>query len=223
MGEINIADLIAGGRNLFGQIDTVTVLISLLVAFLMGGVIFFIYKKSFNGVIYNHSFNISLALVTILVTLIVLTISTNIVLSLGMVGALSIIRYRTAIKDPMDLMFLFWAITTGIATGAGAYIVAVIGAVVVIFALWFFGRFYTNQFIYILIIRYNSDGTEDEIKKHYYKLSHRLKSRIQKGEVVELTLELNLSTDGSRFIDDISKTIGVENVSLIQYNGDYVG
>jgi len=223
VGEINIADLIAGGRDLFGQIDTVTVLISLLVAFLMGGVIFFIYKKSFNGVIYNHSFNISLALVTILVTLIVLTISTNIVLSLGMVGALSIIRYRTAIKDPMDLMFLFWAITTGIATGAGAYIVAVIGAVVVIFALWFFGRFYTNQFIYILIIRYNSDGTEDEIKKHYYKLSHRLKSRIQKGEVVELTLELNLSTDGSRFIDDISKTIGVENVSLIQYNGDYVG
>jgi len=224
VNQINLEELLGpAGRDLFAQIAVTTMIMTLLIAFVVGACIFYIYKKSFNGVVYSHSFNISLAIVTILVSLIVLTISTNIVLSLGMVGALSIIRYRTAIKDPLDLMFLLWAIASGIAVGAGTYVLAIIGGAVVVFSLWFFGRFYSNQHIYILIIRYDSRTAEDRIKEGYYKLSHQLKSRIQKNDIVELTVELSLPTDGTRFVDDISQIQGVESVSLIQYNGDYIG
>lgn len=120
--------------------DLGQILLSLVVSIIMGAVIYLIYRQFFTGVVFSRSFAVTLVGMTILTCMVTLAISTNIVISLGMVGALSIVRYRTAIKDPMDLLYIFWAITTGITVGAGMYLLAMVAAVVMVALFYIFYR-----------------------------------------------------------------------------------
>ena len=145
--------------------NLVPAIVPMVFSALMGLLIYFVYSRAFKGIIFNHNFAVGLALMTILTTAITLAISSNIALSLGMVGALSIVRYRAAIKDPMDLLFLFWAVTTGITTGARMHHMALISAVLVILVLLLAGRYNPLNKMYLLIINYSGEDIDDELRR----------------------------------------------------------
>lgn len=196
--------------------------VTLAVALLMGLGIYYIYKRCFTGVVYDHSFNTSLVIMTILVSVIIVTISSNITLSLGMVGALSIVRYRTAVKNPMDLMFMFWAITTGIAVGAGYYYIVFIGFIFVAIAFLVLKSAKGDTTTYMLVINLlSSIETEEEIRRALNPFRYRLRSKIVKNERTELTLEVRLKRDNLNITDAVTKIEGVKDVTLVSYRGTY--
>lgn len=197
------------------------VILALASSFGFGIIIYYVYQKSFRGVVYNQSFSVSLAILTILTTMITLAISTNIALSLGMVGALSIVRYRTAIKDPADIVFLFWAIGTGIAVGAKSHYLALVASVVVILMLYTIGRKATNREIYILIVHYIGDDIVGEIRQILRGKKFQTKSKTVRKDSVELALEIEVKNNNTAFLDAIRDLPTVKDVSLIQYAGEY--
>lgn len=221
--QYNFNDII---KNSFSKLETfnpvsiLDILLSLFLAFLVGIFIHWMYRKTFRGVVYSHNFNITLVLMTIITSLIIMTISTNIVLSLGMVGALSIVRFRTAIKDPLDIVYMFWAISAGIATGAKVYSVAIIGSLFIGLVLFLLTKQKPTKYTYLLIIRYEEDAYL-AVKKELSKTKHFVKSKIVKHGVTELTVELKLKIDNTAFVNEISVLEGVKDVSLVHYNGDY--
>lgn len=146
------------------------ILVALLVALALGILIHYVYQKSFRGVVYNQSFSVSLAVMTILTAMITLAISSNIALSLGMVGAMSIVRYRAAIKDPADIVFLFWAVGSGIAIGAKLHYLAVVGSLIVILLLSILGRKTSSSDIFILIVHYTGDDIGDELRRILHEI-----------------------------------------------------
>lgn len=146
--------------GVFDKFDVPGMLTALAIALLLGGVIYLVYRKFYVGVIFSRSFAITLVGMTVLTCMVTLAISTNIVISLGMVGALSIVRFRTAVKDPMDLLYLFWAITTGITAGAGMYVLAVLAAVIMIVMIYLFYHRQQSGKIYIVVIHYTGDDAE---------------------------------------------------------------
>lgn len=200
------------------------VVLALMAAFILGLFIYMIYKKTFTGVMYSEPFNLSLLLLTMLTTFIILAVTSNVVLSLGMVGALSIVRFRTAIKDPLDLVFLFWAIGGGIVLGAGLFPLAIVGSLLIGLVLIFKGRGSTHQPFMVIC---NLDTAEAEEKvwavlnEHAMKL--RLKSKTHSAQNLELIFELQFHDSNALFINDIAKIPGVTNIQLVSYNGDYVG
>lgn len=196
-------------------------LLPLLVSTLMGFVIYIVYVRSFKGVVFNHGFSVSLALMTVLTTVVTLAISSNIALSLGMVGALSIVRYRTAIKDPMDLLFLFWAVTTGITTGARMHHLALFSAVMVIVILLFINRGDSGSKMYIIIVNYSGEEVDDELRRILRDRRYQIKSKtIRQGEV-ELAAEIRVTRENFAFLQNIRELPMVNNVTLVQYNGEY--
>ncbi|HNE03419.1 MAG TPA: DUF4956 domain-containing protein [Bacteroidia bacterium] len=197
------------------------VVLALASSFGFGIIIYYVYQKSFRGVVYNQSFSVSLAILTILTTMITLAISTNIALSLGMVGALSIVRYRTAIKDPADIVFLFWAIGTGIAVGAKSHYLALVASIVVILMLYTIGRKATNREVYILIIHYIGDDITSELRQILRGKKFQTKSKTVRKESVELALEIEVKNNNLAFLDAIRDLSTVKDVSLIQYAGEY--
>jgi uncharacterized membrane protein YhiD involved in acid resistance len=206
-----------------GYGDSVTLvdgMISLVVAFLLGSFIFFVYRKTFRGVVYNHSFNVTLVLMTMITALVIMTISTNIVLSLGMVGALSIVRFRTALKDPLDIVFMFWSIAGGIAVGAGVILIAAMGSIFIALAVFLLTRYKFTDMSYLLIIHHADDAT-DNVKIQISKLKHTLRSKTVRMDHTELVLELKTSGQNTGFVNEIMMIDGVKNVSLVSYNGDY--
>ena len=146
-----------------------TILIDLLVALLLGFLIYEVYKHFYKGVVYSKNFAITLVGMTVLTAMVTLAISTNIVISLGMVGALSIVRYRTAIKEPLDLMYLFWAITSGITAGAGMYILAGIAFLVMLLVVWAFSSKKSVLDAYILVVHYTGTDTGDRVMRELPK------------------------------------------------------
>lgn len=204
----------------FTKLPIENIIIGMLLGFLIGLFIFYIYKKTFRGVVYSHNFNVTLILMTMITTLVIMTISTNIVLSLGMVGALSIVRFRTAIKDPLDVIFMFWAISGGITTGAGVYSLAVIGSLVIGLVVYIMTQKKGKDSIYLLVIHHEESATDD-VKYQLGKLKHSLKSKIVRSDLIELTVEVKLKGDNTAFVNKISEVNGVKDVSLINYNGDY--
>lgn len=197
-------------------------ILTLIVAFLLGLGIYFVYRRCFIGVVYDHSFNISLVIMTILVAVIIVTISSNITLSLGMVGALSIVRYRTAVKSPLDLMFMFWAITTGIAVGANYFFIA--GGTFAFVAVTFFllKKAKGDTHTYMLVINMTTNvATEEAIRRELKKHKSKLRSKIVKKDTTELSVEVRLKRDNMNITDGISKMDGVLNVTLVQYRGSY--
>lgn len=198
--------------------------IAMALSFALGLFIFYIYKKTFNGVMYSASFGLSLMAMSMITTLVILAVTSNIVLSLGMVGALSIVRFRTAIKEPMDIAFLFWAIAVGIVLGAGLIPLAVFGSLFVGLILWVFVNRKDMDSPYIMIITCRNKEAEeaamikikDSVKKQV------LKSKTVSKSGIEMTLEIRLKGDDSDFVNEISGTEGVDSAVLVSYNGDYM-
>jgi len=195
----------------------------LLITFLMGMFIFYIYKKTFQGVLYTQSYNVSLVMVSIVTSLIIMTISSNFILSLGMVGALSIVRFRTAIKDSMDIVFMFWAISIGITNGAGLFKISITGSLVIAAVLLMLTRIKSNSSPYLLIINYEDEKHSNVMNYMESKITkYNLKAKTVSNGSVELTVEIRLKNDDTSFVNDLSKLEGIKNAVLVAYNGDYV-
>ncbi|MGA1869895.1 MAG: DUF4956 domain-containing protein [bacterium] len=196
------------------------VIVTLLLTFGIGLFIFYVYRKTFKGVLYTRNFNVGLVMTALVTALIIMPISSNIILSLGMVGALSIVRFRTAIKDPIDIVFMFWAIAVGLACGAGFYLVALVGSPMI--GLFIFGLSradFGSTDPYLLVVHHNN-GTETEIQKALP--AHRLQSRTVNAEGVELMIEIRIQENDTTLVDNLLKIKGVKHAALISYNGDYV-
>ncbi len=201
----------------------ISAVIAMIVAIALGLLIYVIYRNYYGGVVYSASFAMTLVGMTILTCALTLAISSNIVISLGMVGALSIVRYRTAIKDPMDLLYLFWSISIGIIVAAGIYPLAVITMIVMTVLVRYFYLKKKNGIIYIIVIHYEGEDTGDEIVKQFGNQKYQLKSKTMRKGQVEMTVELMSKQGNFAFVDRIDALDGVKDVSLIQYNGEYNG
>lgn len=204
----------------FRTVSYIDMFLGLLCSFAIGMFIYWVYKKYFRGVVYSYNYNVSFVLMTMITTLIIMTISTNIVLSLGMVGALSIVRFRSAVKDPMDIVYMFWAISVGIASGAKLYPLAIIGSLIIGFTIAWLSRKKIKQQTFLLIVRY-SETAEDELRGVLKKLKSKLKSKSIRSGYIELTVEVNLMDDNTSFLRVIDKIEGIQSCSLVNYTGDY--
>ncbi|MGT2802607.1 DUF4956 domain-containing protein [Streptococcus henryi] len=203
--------------------DLWKILLSMIISIILGAVIYLIYRQFFSGVVYSRSFAVTLVGMTILTCMVTLAISTNIVISLGMVGALSIVRYRTAIKDPMDLLYIFWAITTGITVGAGMYLLSMISAIIMIVLFYIFYRHQQFGKVYIAVIHFNHDETEEKILQAFGKMKYFLKAKTARKGLIELTVEVFCKDENLSFTEKINNIEDVEDITLIQYNGEYHG
>ena len=207
----------------FDGASLTNIALGLITAVLMGAVIYFIYSKFYVGVIYSRSFAITLVGMTVLTAMVTLAISTNIVISLGMVGALSIVRFRTAVKDPLDLLYLFWAITTGITAGAGMYLLVVITAAVMIGMIVLFYNKQQKGRIYIAVIHYIGDEAGDNVVRAFGKMKYFVKSKTVRKGKTEMAVEVYCKDNDTFFLDKIRDLDDVEDATLIQYNGEYHG
>ncbi len=201
----------------------ITIVADMLLAALLGLVIYYVYKKAYQGVVYNRNYGIALLGMTVLTCMVTLAISTNIVISLGMVGALSIVRYRTAIKEPMDLLYMFWAITTGITVGASMYILVLIGMVFMIVIVLVAGKAMDKKNAYIMVVHYQGEQAGDEIIRVLGKNDYSIRSKVLRKEDVELTLQIKVKNDNLSFVEKIQAVGQVKDVTLLQYNGEYHG
>lgn len=201
----------------------VTATIAMVLAVILGVFIYVIYGHYFGGVVYSSSFAVTLVGMTVLSCMLTLAISSNIVISLGMVGALSIVRYRTAIKDPMDLLYLFWSISVGITLGAGLYVLAVVTIIIMTFVVHFFYNRKKKGVIYILVAHYEEELAGDEILRKLNKMKYQLKSKTFRGNLTEMTIELICKNNNTLFLEQMRGINGVKDVTLIQYNGEYHG
>lgn len=208
-----------GGTN--SSTGIITMLIALSVALIFGLIICFIYNRFYRGVVYNRSFAITLVGMSVMTAMVTLAISTNVVISLGMVGALSIVRYRTAIKEPLDLLYLFWAITTGITCGAQMYILAVIAGVMMMLLLAIFNRRSNSGHLYIVVIHYTDEVTSDAVRRVMGNIKYRIKSTAVRGNNTEMALEVYVPNANMAFVEKLHNVEGVLDVSAIQYDGEY--
>lgn len=200
-------------------------LLSLVLAFALGMFIFLIYKKTYAGVMYSSGFGVTLLALTMITTLVILAVTSNVVLSLGMVGALSIVRFRTAIKEPLDIAFLFWAIAAGIVLAAGMLPLAVIGSLAIGAVLLLFANRKPHVRPYIAVLQCDGPASEKEAVAYLNTKVQRcvVKSKtVQQGRV-ELDLEVRLKNDQTDFINALAELDGVTSAVLVSYNGDYLG
>ena len=199
--------------------------IALALAFCLGLFIFMVYKKTFNGVMYSSSFGVTLIALTMITTVVILAVTSNVVLSLGMVGALSIVRFRTAIKEPLDIAFLFWSIAVGIVLAAGMIPLAVIGSVVIGVILLVFVNKKSHVHPYILVLECSDQESENKAKEFLTQHVTRsvVKSKTAQAGKVELNLEVRLKEDNTDFVTALSRISGVRSAVLVSYNGDYMG
>ena len=209
--------------GVFDGVSMTSAALGLLTALIMGAVIYFVYRKFYTGVIYSRSFAITLVGMTVLTAMVTLAISTNIVISLGMVGALSIVRFRTAIKDPLDLLYLFWAITTGITSGARMYVLVAVAAVVMTLMIVLFYHKQQKGRIYILVVHYLGDEAGDNVIRALGKIKYFIKSKTLRKDKTEMAIEVFCQNNDTFFMEKIRAIDGVEDSTLIQYNGEYHG
>mgnify|MGYP000959697331 FL=1 len=205
----------------FSALDMV---IALGLAFVLGLFIFYVYKKTFIGVMYSASFGVSLISMTLITTFIILAVTSNVVLSLGMVGALSIVRFRAAIKEPLDITFLFWSISVGIVIGAGLIPLAVFGSIFIGIVMVIFINRKSTDDPYILLINCADDNGE-QLVKNAVELSvkkYMIRSKTVSPKGIELTIEVRLKNMTTDFVNNIAKIEGVENAVLVSYNGEYM-
>lgn len=199
--------------------------IALALAFCLGLFIFMIYKKTFSGVMYSSSFGVTLVALTMITTVVILAVTSNVVLSLGMVGALSIVRFRTAIKEPLDIAFLFWSIAVGIVLAAGLIPLAVIGSIVIGVVLLVFVNKKSYVHPYILVLDCDGQESENKAKALLAPYVERcvVKSKTATAGKVELNLEVRLKEDNTDFVNALSRVSGVRSAVLVSYNGEYMG
>ncbi|MCM2591054.1 DUF4956 domain-containing protein [Rossellomorea marisflavi] len=223
--QINFSDIFKSSfiekTTSFSLTDSI---IGLVVAFLIGLFIYVVYKKTFNGVIYSHSFNISLLIMTMATALVIMGISNNVLLSLGMVGALSIVRFRTPIKDPMDLVYIFWSIVSGILCGAGFIPLVVIGSVLIGIVLLVFVNKMTVENPFLLIVKAGGGSSSEAIEAELKKLTSRyqLKSQSFMGsDEMETTYEVRMKTGESAMLAELKALPGIKSAVMVSYDGNF--
>lgn len=199
--------------------------LSLVLAFGLGLFIFMVYKKTFAGVMYSSSFGVTLIALTMITTVVILAVTSNVVLSLGMVGALSIVRFRTAIKEPLDIAFLFWSIAVGIVLAAGMIPLAVIGSVVIGIVLLLFVNKKQHINPYIIVINCENHESELAAAEFLKKQVERcvVKSKSAQRGAIELNMEIRMKDDNTDFINILSEMNGITSAVLVSYNGEYMG
>lgn len=205
------------------EFSVLDVAIAMLMSFAIGLFIFYVYKKTFAGVMYSASFGVSIMAMTLITTLIILAVTSNIILSLGMVGALSIVRFRTAVKEPLDIAFLFWAISAGIVVGAGLIPLAVIGTVFIGIILIVFVSRKSSDTPYIVVMNLDNEEAESacmELIKAKTKKS-LIKAKTVSKNGIELTVEVRLLDMSAKLLNELLNINGVNNACLVSYNGDY--
>lgn len=220
---MNIIDAIKNSvlEQFNGSISVEMILISLLVSFVISLFIVFVYKKTFSGVVYNKTIVMTIVMIAMVTSMVIRTINSNLSLSLGMVGALSIIRFRTAIKEPMDTAFLFWAIVSGIMCGAGLYFIAVCGSLLLgllFYVLYLMDIKAKSQ--YLLVVIYKSENSQIVESKLDSLTKKKLKSKSVSGNsVIEVTYEVEYDNT----VDELMKSLNgdVRNVNLVTYTNDY--
>ena len=211
----NISDLFSGTLN------PLQVVITLLAALAIGAFLYFIYKKTFSGVVYSRSFNLSLIMLTMVSALVIMLISSNLTLSLGRVGALSIVRFRTAIKNPIDTVFLFWAVGEGLALGAGFMDVGIIGALVIGVVMVVVTTIKGNNTLPYLLILHFDDRASQQIKGLIRQLPKaHIKSKTVQRDGIELTIELRIRETETDFVDKFLRVPGVFDATLVAHQGD---
>ena len=207
------------------SISFLDMFIAMILSFAVGLFIMQVYKKTFKGVMYSATFAMSLLALTLITTLIILGVTSNVVLSLGMVGALSIVRFRSAIKEPMDIAFLFWSISEGIVLGAGLIPLAILGAVFIGIVMVLFANKKTTDNPYILVVNCKNDISENSVlnilSKNVNKYCVKSKT-ISPSNGIEMTIEVKLKNITTSFVNEVSKIEGVSNAVLVSYNGDYM-
>lgn len=207
------------------SVSIADMLIALVLAFALGMFIFLVYKKTYCGVMYSSNFGVTLIALTMITTLVILAVTSNVVLSLGMVGALSIVRFRTAIKEPLDIAFLFWSIAVGIVLAAGMIPLAVIGSAVIGLILLVFVNRKSHANPYILVLSCSDHESEKQAVEYVGSQVTRsnVKSKSARAGSVELNLEVRLKSENTDFINTLSEIDGVQSAVLLSYNGDYMG
>ena len=207
------------------SVSILDMVLSLVLAFGLGIFIFLIYKKTYTGVMYSSSFGVTLIALTMITTTVILAVTSNVVLSLGMVGALSIVRFRTAIKEPLDIAFLFWAIAAGIVLAAGMIPLAVIGSVIIGLILLVFVNRKSHSNPYIVVLQCVNHESERAAKEYLEKMTRRctVKSKTAQKGSIELNLEIRLKDDNTDFINILSEMNGVTSAVLVSFNGEYMG
>ncbi len=205
----------------FSAVDT---LIGMLFALVIGLFVFMVYKKTFNGVMYSSGFSLTLVGLALVTTLIIMAVTSNVVLSLGMVGALSIVRFRAAIKEPMEIVYLFWAIAAGIVIGAGMILLAVIGSAIIGVVLILFANRKVHENPYILIMNCTDEGAEETALNLTEKAVERfvVKSKTVNAGGIELTAEIRMKDAETSFVNRLGDIDGVSDVTLVSYNGEYM-
>lgn len=206
------------------SVSILDMVIALVLAFGIGMFIFFVYKKIYSGVMYAPGFGVTLVALTMITTVVILAVTSNVVLSLGMVGALSIVRFRAAIKDPLDIAFLFWSIAVGIVLAAGMLPLALIGSIFIGVMLLVFVNRKSHVHPYILIVQ--CDGYDSEVKVRGF-MEKQVKKCVVKSKVaqpghVELNLEVRMKDDNADFVNILSEMDGVSSASLVSFNGEFL-
>lgn len=199
--------------------------VALILAFGIGMFIFLVYKKTYQGVMYSSSFGTTLVALTMITTIVILAVTSNVVLSLGMVGALSIVRFRTAIKEPLDIAFLFWSIAVGIVLAAGMIPLAVIGSVIIGIILIVFVNKKAHYNPYIVVLSCVDSEAEKKAKEFLEKQVQKcvVKSKTAQKGLIELNMEIRMKNDDTDFINAISEMEGVNSAVLVSYSGEYMG
>ena len=199
--------------------------LTIVLAFCIGLFIFYVYKKTYQGVMYSSSFGVTLLALTMITSQVILAVTSNVVLSLGMVGALSIVRFRTAIKEPLDIAFLFWSIAAGIILAAGMVPLAVIGSVIigVILLVFVNKKPHKNPFILVLSCKDHEaeSGAMTYVNDHVERC--QVKSKSAQAGLIEVNMEVRLKDTNTDFINDLSSMNGVNSAVLVSYNGEYMG
>lgn len=199
--------------------------LALVLAFCLGMFIFLVYKKTYNGVMYSSSFGVTLVALTMITTTLILAVTSNVVLSLGMVGALSIVRFRTAIKEPLDIAFLFWSIAVGIILAAGLIPLAVAGSVIIGVILLVFVNKKSHANPYIVVVQCDGHDCEMNVKKLLEEKTDKcvIKSKTAQKGMLELNMEIRLKDDNTDFVNTLAALPGVSSAVLVSYNGEYMG
>ena len=206
-------------------VQPLDMLIALTLAFCVGLFIFYVYKRTYQGVMFSSSFGVTLIALTMITTLVILAVTSNVVLSLGMVGALSIVRFRTAIKEPLDIAFLFWAIAAGIVLAAGLIPLAVFGSVFIGVILLLFVNRKSSVNPYIVVLQCENTESEKAALDCLSEQTKRcvVKSKTAQKGMIELNCEIRLTGDNTDFINRLADMPGVQSAVLVSYNGDYMG
>lgn len=205
------------------DLSVTSIAYTLLFSFVLSLFIFFIYRVSYKGVMYSKTFNVTLLAMSMITASIILAITSNIILSLGMVGALSIVRFRTPIKDPIDIAYLFWAIGVGIVSGAGLWKLALISSVAIGIILFVFTKVSDVKSPYLLVISYQTEETNDLVFKQIESevKRYRLKSKVFNGKNYELTIEIRERKKTANLVNKIGGISNVNSVALLGYDGDF--